>query len=275
MSGLDASLDIAEDYLGNLFVCEEYIEKSWTFGGLTQPLLCSNMSSTDHDLTGQIVWPACVLLSWFIYGNRTLFKGVNVIELGAGCGLAGFVAANYCRSCCITDGNDIVMKLLKQNAEFLKTENVSVQKLLWGVKSEVEGFELVPGSTIDGKTGGIDIVIGADVILWPNQVMSLLYTVRWLLSPKQSTAACYISYIVRANSTTDLLFKTASSLGLIVDTIPISSFVPSDCTAFDSMEKMLLKIMINESVSDEALKGKEITDIEQYGQSMLVSNMPC
>ena len=35
-----------EGNLYNLFVCEDYVEKSWTFGELVQPLLCSNMSST-------------------------------------------------------------------------------------------------------------------------------------------------------------------------------------------------------------------------------------
>lgn len=59
--------------LYGLFICEDYVEKFWTFADLKQPLLCSNMSSTDHDLTGQIVWPACVLLSWFIYHNRAKF----------------------------------------------------------------------------------------------------------------------------------------------------------------------------------------------------------
>lgn len=48
---------------------------------------------TDHDLTGQIVWPAAKVLSWYIATNNDVFKNKVVLELGAGTGLAGFVAA--------------------------------------------------------------------------------------------------------------------------------------------------------------------------------------
>ena len=41
-------------FMGGLFVCEDYVEKTWEFDDIKQPLLCSNMSSTDHDLTGQV-----------------------------------------------------------------------------------------------------------------------------------------------------------------------------------------------------------------------------
>ena len=63
------------DNLYSLFVSEDYVEKSWYFHELQQPLLCSPQCSTDYDLTGQIVWPASVLLSWFIYRNKELFIG--------------------------------------------------------------------------------------------------------------------------------------------------------------------------------------------------------
>ena len=62
---------------------------------------------TDHDLTGQIVWPACVFLSWFVYTHQDLFRDRVVLELGAGCGLGGFVSAHYARSAFITDGNEV------------------------------------------------------------------------------------------------------------------------------------------------------------------------
>lgn len=70
---------------------KDYVEKTWKLAGEEQRLLCSNMSSTgmaepcsmddiiwtekvvsvqDHDLTGQIVWPASVLLTWFLRWYR-------------------------------------------------------------------------------------------------------------------------------------------------------------------------------------------------------------
>ena len=71
-----------DSMFSSLFVCEEYVEKYFSFWGVEQRLLCSNMSTTDHDLTGQIVWPASKSLSWFIAKNgNELFSGKNVIEV--------------------------------------------------------------------------------------------------------------------------------------------------------------------------------------------------
>lgn len=62
---------------------------------------------TDHDLTGQIVWPAAKLMSWFISTHSTLFERRNILELGAGTGLAGFVASQLGKKTIITDGNEV------------------------------------------------------------------------------------------------------------------------------------------------------------------------
>lgn len=43
----------------------------------------------------QIVWPASKFLAWFIMNNQNLFLNKRVIELGAGCGLAGFVSSYF------------------------------------------------------------------------------------------------------------------------------------------------------------------------------------
>jgi hypothetical protein len=254
----------------NLFICEDYVEKTWTFGDLDQKLLCSNMSSTDHDLTGQIVWPACVLLSWFIHGNQKLFENRQVVELGAGCGLGGFVAAHYSSRVVITDGNDIVIKLLNQNKDHLSTNNVQISKLLWGVKENVEQLY----GSLDSKTMESthpEVIIGADVILWPNMIISLLYTVRWLLSYKPQDSKCYISYIVRANATTDLLFKTASKIGLLIEDVPIASFLPEDCRFFDGTTKHLLSLSIDEG----AVFDPDSEEIREYARQIESNSAPC
>ena len=50
-------------------------------------------SSTDYDLTGQIIWKAADILSKYIldgFGEREL-KGKTVLELGSGPGLCALV----------------------------------------------------------------------------------------------------------------------------------------------------------------------------------------
>lgn len=248
------------DVMRGLFVCEDYVEKEWIFKypnyELRQPLLCSNMSSTDHDLTGQIVWPASILLAWFVAFNReTIFRDSVALEVGAGCGLSGFVAAHYCRHVMLTDGNDVVLRLLESNARHLSASNIKVCKLWWGLQGSIT--ELYPSDdgslfSTSSQSGGYrvdqlppppNVIIGADVILWPNMTFSLLYTLRMLLRrraqydaanapatqtgvrPYQSPRA-YISYLERAVSTTSLLFWNAERLGLEVQFVPLESFLP-------------------------------------------------
>lgn len=92
---------------------------------------------------------------------------------------------------------------------------------------------------------------GADIILWPGFVRPLLLTLRWLLSfhPKyvmlsflwwlfSRTCECYISYVVRAHSTTvifgtcwphpwqKLFMDGAAEIGLDVT---VSSLLIDDC----------------------------------------------
>lgn len=260
--------DQDEGDLYGLFICEDYVEKVWTFDDMQQPLLCSNMSSTDHDLTGQIVWPACVLLSWFIHRNKVLFIHKVVIELGAGCGLGGFVAASHSKQCIITDGNDIVCNLLHKNKEHLNAHNVRVEKLLWGLEEEV--VRVLPD-----PAWSPDVIIGADVVLWPNQVSHLLRTIRWLLARKGRTGVCFISYIVRANTTTERLFSTAARMGLTIASVPVDSFLPADCRDFDALEKMLLRIELAEGVDVERLQAEEACEVAEDEQQMDTLARPC
>lgn len=270
-----------EDNLYSLFVCEDYVAKDFVFGTETQQLLCSNMSSTDFDLTGQIVWPASLLLGWFVYAHRNdIFRGCTVLELGAGCGLAGFFAAKFAsskpNSVIITDGNDIVMKLLQKNLDFLQcSEQVQVKKLLWGKISDLQNLyptpELLP-----------EVIIGADIILWPSQIQNLLSTIHFILfsrfSAGLSPCSVYISYVVRATSTTDLLFKKALEWNLLIDTIPTESFLPADCHVFDPLEKRMYSVRLDEAVTAGRLE--EISAIyarsEQLVEEQLGNEtMPC
>lgn len=125
--------------LDSFFLNEDYVIKSFVFGEeqedaeqqLTQSLLCSNSSCTSHDLTGQIIWPAAMLLSFFMYSLRLQLRSSCVLELGSGCGLAGFVAANYCETSIVTDGNEVVMRLLARNQQLIGNANIYAKQLIW------------------------------------------------------------------------------------------------------------------------------------------------
>ena len=224
-----------DDTLSALFTCETYTEKTFDFGDIKQSLLCSRATSTDFDLTGQIVWPASIILCWYLAHHRLdLLENKTVLELGAGCGLAGFYAAKFCSHTTITDGNEVVLRLLEQNKQFLLDKEVTmeigkpaknkveVKKLLWGIKDEIRAIYCNENSTSSSSSSSIptpSIIIGADIILWPLSVLPLVHTLRWLLSFNAETSRAIISYVVRANSTTELLLEMASAYGLDIETI--------------------------------------------------------
>lgn len=122
--------------------------------------------------------------------HKELFRDKTVIELGAGCGLVGFVANHIASKTIITDGNDVVLRLLDRNIEAMNkrgendSQKCSVTPLLWGFKQNV--------SDLVSKCGEVDVIVGADVLLWPGYVRPLFMTIRWLLSFRPK----YVHYTV-------------------------------------------------------------------------------
>ncbi|CAM9526361.1 unnamed protein product [Discosporangium mesarthrocarpum] len=73
---------------------------------------------TPLSLVGQQVWSAAFLLGDFILTHETTFRGrKQVMELGAGPGLAGLVASRVASLCYLTDYHEKVLDILSRNAE--------------------------------------------------------------------------------------------------------------------------------------------------------------
>jgi len=256
--------DLSDDDEGNalerLFICEDYRPISMEIKGISTTtqneimaetiLLNSTMSSTDHDLTGQIIWPASILLATYILCNNDIIFKENAnnitLELGAGCGLGSFLCASFCNKVINTDGNDVVVRLLEKTKTTYQYDKVEVKKLMWGIKSEIKSLSTYP-----------NIIIGADVLLWPNYTRALLLTIKWLMQSsyihdQNNIPVTYISYIVRANTTTALLFKSAEELELKIDILPLT-FLSPEPLCLQSLEKMMLKItLLNLNDIDES-----------------------
>jgi hypothetical protein len=70
--------DDAVYFNADLFTNKATTLKTYSIDGLSQPLLASSSSTTDHDLTGQIVWPVSIFLAWFVARHRWRFDGQQV-----------------------------------------------------------------------------------------------------------------------------------------------------------------------------------------------------
>lgn len=188
----------------SLFISTDYKAINFNYKGFTQSLLSLNSSTTDFDLTGQIIWPAAEFLSQYIIDNSELFKGKTVVELGSGAGLSGLIASQFAQNTYLTDGNDVVMDLLERNRVFCNRNNVLVRKLLWGVENIKGLIKEIPN---------IDVVIGADVLFWPDSIEALVLSLLEIkkVFPKVLTL---ISLCNRAISSDNTFIKHLKEVGL-------------------------------------------------------------
>ena len=172
-------------------------------------MLCEAPFRCEHNLT---------------FTFKINLQGKHVLELGSGAGLSGFVAANYASKVVLTDGNEIVMRLLHKNCDFVKKTApsccpVSAARLYWGDKDAVD--KLVE------EHGVPDILCGADIIMWPNFALTLCETLSFFFAHKPDMEA-YVSYVLRATSTTRLLYECAEKCGLTVEVIEPDVFLPPE-----------------------------------------------
>ncbi|XP_035680376.1 methyltransferase-like protein 23 isoform X1 [Branchiostoma floridae] len=76
--------------------------------------------SATYAETGQVVWPASEMLSHYLLHHSHLVQSRSVLELGAGVGLPGLVAAKLTKepsSVVLTDQSEVVLELLQKNTE--------------------------------------------------------------------------------------------------------------------------------------------------------------
>ncbi|CAM9738261.1 unnamed protein product [Scytosiphon promiscuus] len=73
--------------------------------------------ATTLGLVGQQVWSAAFLLGDFVLTHEDSFAEMQVLELGAGPGVAGLIAARVARKCYLTDYHHEILHLLARNVE--------------------------------------------------------------------------------------------------------------------------------------------------------------
>ncbi|KAM9397013.1 protein N-lysine methyltransferase METTL21A-like [Salvelinus alpinus] len=134
-----------------------------------------------------VVWDAAVVMCMYLELGQVELTGKVAIELGAGTGLVGIVAALLgAKKVTITDREPALGFLaanVKENIPPDQLGAVEVSELTWG-----QGLERYP-------TGGFDIVLGADIVYLEDTFPSLLQTMEHLSSESSVVLlACKIRY---------------------------------------------------------------------------------
>jgi hypothetical protein len=120
-------------------------------------------AETETHLTGQIPWPVCHLLNWYILARPELFEGKSVVEIGAGVGLTGLLLAemDIARAVHITDGQDEIMANLRANGKLAadRGRRVTVSQLRWESAED-------RAAAVAHMDGCVDIILGADILAY-------------------------------------------------------------------------------------------------------------
>ncbi|KAF0911637.1 hypothetical protein E2562_011644 [Oryza meyeriana var. granulata] len=142
-------------------------------------LLQSPSSMATPGVTGAVVWDSAFVLAKFLEhavdSGRLDLRGARALELGAGCGLAGCVAALLGADVLLTDLPDR-LKLLRKNVDLNvggdARGSAQVAELVWGDEPDPE--------LVDPP---LQFVLGSDVIYSEEAVDDLLVTLKQLAGP--------------------------------------------------------------------------------------------
>ncbi|XP_062845840.1 protein N-lysine methyltransferase METTL21A [Trichomycterus rosablanca] len=133
-----------------------------------------------------VVWDAAVVMCMYLELGHVDLKGKTAIELGAGTGLVGIVAALLGADITITDRRPALELLeanVKENVPSHRRVAVQVSELTWG-----EGLAPYP-------SGGYDLILGADIVYLEETFSALLRTLEYLSSENTEVLlSCRIRY---------------------------------------------------------------------------------
>lgn len=183
----------------------------------TRVVLKEEQMMISHGTTGLQTWIASLYLSDFFIEHPDIIRSRNVLELGAGCGLLGFVCAamgaTHVQS---TDFSPMVMKLLEENRELNPQirGQISVSELDWNDPEELCGK----------MADTVDVIVGSDVVYDPTIMPALVDVLQRVIVSSQQVA--YITITVRNQDTADLFFKLIDDTGVLGKSVMDLSATP-------------------------------------------------
>jgi len=154
--------------------------------------------------TGFLLWDSAVHMVEYLLQRRGIIKGRNIVELGCGLGLPGFVCAQLgARKVGLTD-RPLVVKLCSKGVDLNELPNVFAECLEWRDGDALNLKEKSFG-------GHVDIIIACDCIFAP------LFGDNFLLLNMLDTLAQESTLVLlgverRANDGVDGFFAAAKSL---------------------------------------------------------------
>lgn len=187
----------------NAFVSQGSLQLKLDACGQLLHIMQAPSSVNTLGVTGGVMWDSGVVLAKLLEHaadtHGLQLRGKKCIELGAGCGLTGCVAALLGATVIMTDMEDrlrLLQKNVDENSHSLsKAGSACVRELTWGDKLEREIVDPLP-----------DFVVASDVIYNESVVPELLQTLRELTGPNTTVL---LSGELRNDAVLECFFKLA------------------------------------------------------------------
>lgn len=97
---------------------------------------------------GVALWPASIALAHEIAARAEAFAGKRVLELGAGTGLPGIVAASLGARVVQTDRHELALSVCRRNAQRNGVERLEHRQVDWTAWEDGEPYDWIIGSDI-------------------------------------------------------------------------------------------------------------------------------
>jgi methyltransferase-like protein 23 len=156
MTGSTADADLLRTTAGD-FPLHEY---RLGLGGRTWGILHTDsvLSSTDEQSFlrerkerlpyGVVLWPAAIALAHEMAARGDALRGARVLELGAGTGLPGIVAASLGARVVQTDRHELAMSVCRRNGQRNGAPPIEYRLVDWTAWNDAERYDYVIGSDI-------------------------------------------------------------------------------------------------------------------------------
>ncbi|TMW62916.1 hypothetical protein Poli38472_005534 [Pythium oligandrum] len=194
-------------YLNLGFLDDEAFEKvtcRYVYGDGVAVSLTYAKEAHEDAQSDQFVWPAAPALCEYLEQHRELIPNGTVVELGAGCGLAGLAVAQLQPTATVvfTDQDPGVLKTIEHNCTQQERPQATcvTQRLRWGPDGAEEIVALE--ERLSKQPQSVDLIVGTDVIYARGVVQPLFWTVDRLLT-KQPGASFLMCSSDRYDDTTE------------------------------------------------------------------------
>lgn len=97
---------------------------------------------------GVVLWPAAIALAHEVASRAVVFNGRRVLELGAGTGLPGIIAASLGAHVVQTDRHELAMSVCKRNGERNGITSIDYRLADWTDWIDTERYDWIIGSDI-------------------------------------------------------------------------------------------------------------------------------